>query len=133
MSLQRMSSQQQIQLRTNEPVEAPAPSAGTAPAVLDDSAPFFRLDLKRSLQLHGKLVWGFALAGLAGAIALGAMKWPIYISQAQVYVQPTSTKVLEQSNQQNWPIDANTYDSFVQQQVQSAANPIRCQPLPRSF
>jgi capsular polysaccharide biosynthesis protein len=123
MSLQRISQPQQAQLRINEAAEVLEPPGGSAQAFAGDDSPIFRMDLKRSLQSHGKLVWTFVILGVAGALVLGARKWPVYIAQSQIYVQPVSPHVLEQSYQPSWPFDSNTYDSFVQQQVQSASNP----------
>jgi uncharacterized protein involved in exopolysaccharide biosynthesis len=96
---------------------------GSSPAPDSDEQPFFRLDLLRSLQLHRGLAIGIALAGLVFAVVDGARKWPIYTAQSQVYIQPAPPKAIEQSFPQRWPFDTNSYESFIQQQVQSASHP----------
>jgi len=87
-----------------------------------DERPFFRLDLLRSLQLHRRLALGIALAGLALAVASAVKMWPVYTAQSQIYIQPVPPKVMDAGNQPRWPYDSNTYDSYIQQQVQSASN-----------
>ncbi len=121
MNLQRSQSLSLRPIRAGDGI--PAPAGGT---VLDESrtAPFFRFDLARSLQLHRRLAMGFALAGLALAAVYVAMTWPVYVAQSQVYVQPVATKIVDQdNNNQRWPYDSNSYDSFIEQQVQNASNP----------
>ena len=111
------------QLRPDDGVPgSPSPADNT---LSPDSGeqPFFRLDLMRSLQLHRGLALGIALVGLALAAVNVAMKWPVYTAQSQVYIQPAPPKAIEQSFQQRWPYDTNTYESFIQQQVQSASHP----------
>ena len=99
----------------------PAGSAAAAPGV---EQPFFRLDILRAIQLHRRMVLGFAITGIVLAVAYVAMSWPVYSAQSQIYIQPTSDKVMSQgNNQQHWPYDSNSYDSFIQQQVQIASNP----------
>ncbi len=123
MSLQRGQTGSLQQFRAGEGVPgSPAPAAGAFPSSTEDRT-FFRLDLVRSLQLHRGLATGFALLGFALAAAYVVKTWPVYSAQSQIYVQPVETKVMEQSNANRWPFDSNTYDSFVQQQVQSATNP----------
>lgn len=85
--------------------------------------PFFRFDIRRALELHRRLAWGFAITGLVLAIAYAAYTWPRYSAQSEIYIQPTSDKVMDQANAQHWPYDSNSYDSFIQQQVQLASNP----------
>jgi len=83
-----------------------------------------RLDLARALQLHRGLALSLALAGLAAAIFTAASMWPVYKAQSQVYIQPAAPKVLEQQNNSSrWGSDANSYESFIQQQVQSVTQP----------
>jgi uncharacterized protein involved in exopolysaccharide biosynthesis/Mrp family chromosome partitioning ATPase len=88
-----------------------------------EGKPFFRLDIPRSLQLHRRLATGIALVGIVLAVAYVVKTWPVYSAQSQIYIQPVEPKVLEQPNANRWPFDSNTYDSYIQQQVQSAANP----------
>ena len=104
-------------------VSAPSPAGGTT-AAGGSEQPFLRLDVWRALQLHRWLALGFAMSGLALAVAYVATSWPLYTAQSQIYIQPTSNKIMDQgNNQQRWPYDSNSYDSFIQQQVQSASNP----------
>jgi hypothetical protein len=100
----------------------PHPVNGAVAAGNDDR-PFFRLNLRRALQLHRRLAMGIALAGLVLALAYVAMTWPVYTAQSQIYIQPVQPKVMIQGNDQGGAINPAAYDSFVQQQVQSASNP----------
>jgi hypothetical protein len=61
---------------------------------------FFRLDVRRSLQLHWRLARTVAL----GFVALGVLyllaqvfwlkTWPMYMAQSTVYVTPTPGRIL---------------------------------------
>lgn len=82
-----------------------------------------RLDLRRALQMHGRLTLAFVLGGLVAALAYSVHKWPTYVAQSQVYIQPGNPQLLSQNPGATWPSDSNSYDSFIQQKVQSAANP----------
>jgi uncharacterized protein involved in exopolysaccharide biosynthesis len=124
MNLQRS---QYVPLQQLHPGES---AAGTLPPPVDSPAPpasgeqpFFRLDLLRALQMHRLLALGIAMTGLALSAAYIAMKWPVYTAQSQVYIQPVLPKVLDQGAPSRWPSDATTYDSFIEQQVQSATHP----------
>ncbi|MDR3727407.1 MAG: hypothetical protein P4K86_10230 [Terracidiphilus sp.] len=124
MSLQRIQSVPLQEFRPgSDSAPVPPPSAGNSPSTGSNEQPFFRLDLRRSLQLHRGLALGFALAGIALAVGYAVMKWPVYTAQSQVYVQPVAPKVMGQGNESHWPYDAVTYDSFVQQQVEGATHP----------
>jgi uncharacterized protein involved in exopolysaccharide biosynthesis len=109
---------------------APGSGAAGAPSPAEnpvssgsEEQPFFRLDFLRSLQLHRRLFLSFALAGLAMSVGYVAKNWPVYIAQSQVYIQPAPSKVMDQPGNARWAGDAVTYDSFIQQQVQSATHP----------
>lgn len=121
MSLQRSGPPALQSAPAAESVTAPAQPAGQAGVT---EQPYFRFDIVRALQLHRKLAMGFAIAGLALAIAYAAFAWPRYTAQSQIYIQPTSSRIMDPgSNAQRWPYDSNSYDSFIQQQVQLASNP----------
>ena len=81
--------------------------------------PILRLDLLRSLQLHRRLALGIFAAGLLLAVAYFLLRWPVYTAQSLVYVQPAPAKVLEQGAAARWPYDANSYESYIQQQLLS--------------
>jgi uncharacterized protein involved in exopolysaccharide biosynthesis len=77
-----------------------------------------RLDLRRGVQLHRRLVLAFALAGLVLGLAYFLTTWKVYLAQAVVYVQPEEPTVLEQSaGARRWPYDINTYESYIAQQM----------------
>jgi uncharacterized protein involved in exopolysaccharide biosynthesis len=99
-----------------------APSGSGAPEGGESIFP--RLDLWRALQLHRRLLVILTLAGVAAAVVAAAMMWPVYKAQSQVYIQPAAPKVLEQNTSNNrWGADANSYESFIQQEVQSVTQP----------
>jgi capsular polysaccharide biosynthesis protein/Mrp family chromosome partitioning ATPase len=84
----------------------------------------FRLDLLRAMQLHKRLVMVLTLLGLAAAVVETVRVWPVYKAESQVYIQPAAPRVLEQgSNNNRWAADAASYESYVQQQVQSVSQP----------
>ncbi len=102
---------------------ASAPPVSTPHAFPGNSAEqaLFRLDLRRSLEMHRRLAIGFAVAGLVLAAAYLFMFWSAYSAQSLVYVQPTPSAVLEGAAPMHWPYnyDPATYDSYVQQQMLS--------------
>jgi len=92
----------------------------------------------RSLQMHRG--WRWECPGRSGS---GRGQWSDevagYTAQSQVYIQPAPPKAIEQSNSLRWPFDTNSYESFIQQQLQSASHPevllarcIRCRLAPGS-
>jgi uncharacterized protein involved in exopolysaccharide biosynthesis len=124
MSLLRIQSVPLQEFRAGgDSAPVPPPSASNSSSTGSNEQPFFRLDLMRSLQLHRGLALGFSLVGIALAVGYVVMKWPVYTAQSQVYIQPVAPKVMGQANESHWPYDAVTYDSFVQQQVESATHP----------
>ncbi len=66
---------------------------------------------------------GIALGCLLLAAAYVVKAWPVYLAQSQIYVQPVQTKVMATGPDSSFANNSAAYDSFVQQQVQSAANP----------
>lgn len=121
MNLQRSGPPALPQTASAESQGAPAPQASLAGAV---EQPLFRFDLVRALELHRRLAMGFAIAGLVLAVAYAVLSWPRYTAESQIYIQPTSAKIMDAGNNaQRWPYDSNSYDSFIQQQVQLASDP----------
>jgi polysaccharide biosynthesis transport protein len=85
---------------------------------------FFRLDLKRALQLHWRLARTVALwfAALAVVYLFAEVfwfkSWPAYRSVSVVYVQPTPGKILPiAGGEPRWPSDSNTYETYIHQQM----------------
>jgi uncharacterized protein involved in exopolysaccharide biosynthesis/Mrp family chromosome partitioning ATPase len=78
---------------------------------------FFHLDLRRSVQLHRRMVIAFALAGLILGVAYFLLMWRVYLAQAVIYVQPAPPTVLQQNGPPRWPFDSNTYESYIAQQM----------------
>ena len=78
----------------------------------------FRVDLRRSVQLHRRMVWAFAVAGLLLGLAYFLLMWKVYLAQAVVYVQPEPQTMLEHNGgTPRWPYDNNTYESYIAQQM----------------
>ncbi|HEY3707145.1 MAG TPA: hypothetical protein VGL22_18940 [Terracidiphilus sp.] len=84
---------------------------------------FFHLDFKRSLQMHRKLAVGIVVAALVLSLGYMTKRWSTYKAQTLVYVQPSPHKVIESGPGQQWPYDANTYESYIQQQVHDVTRP----------
>ncbi len=84
---------------------------------------FFHLDFMRSLQMHRKLALGIVCTFLALSLGYMAKRWNTYKAAALVYVQPSPHRVIETGPGQQWPYDANTYESYIQQQVHDVTRP----------
>jgi uncharacterized protein involved in exopolysaccharide biosynthesis len=109
--------------------EFAAPAAGprSLPVAGTEQA-FFRLEAKRSLQLHWRLARTVALAGAALAVCyllaqvFWFKSWPTYRSESIVYVQPTPGKVFSSAGgPPRWPSDSNTYETYIQQQMMNVS------------
>lgn len=124
MSLQRVHSIPSTQFRATDGTQnSPLPPAGGPIGSSNSDQPIFRLNLVRALQLHRRMAIGFAVGGLLLAVAYVIRAWPVYIAQSQIYVQPVQSKVMSAGVDSALMTNAAAYDSFVQQQVQSANNP----------
>jgi polysaccharide biosynthesis transport protein len=84
---------------------------------------FFHLDFMRSLQMHRKLALGIVCTFLVLSLGYMAKRWNTYKAAALVYVQPSPHRVIENGPAQQWPYDANTYESYIQQQVHDVTRP----------
>jgi polysaccharide biosynthesis transport protein len=120
MSLQRVQNLPAPQRRSGD--GAPNPASGPLGSG-NHEPPIFRLNLLRALELHRRMALGFALGGLFLAVAYSIRAWPVYLAQSQIYVQPVQSKVMSAGVDSALMTNAAAYDSFVQQQVQSATNP----------
>jgi len=84
---------------------------------------FFHLDFRRALQMHRRKVIAILLVALALSLFQVARRWNTYKAESQVYVQPAPHRVIENGPTQQWPYDANTYESYIQQQVHDVTRP----------
>jgi len=110
----------------NRPGQGALVSASTAARPLPGGTTeqaLFRVDLRRSLQLHRRLALLVALTGIALAVVYFFRLWPIYIAESLVYVQPAAPKVLDQGGAGRWPYDGSTYESYLQQQITTVTRP----------
>jgi len=96
----------------------PAPSAEARPLADAPETPF-RLDLRRSLQLHGKLALLIFLMGLAIAAAYFVVSERTYDAQSLINLEPPAAKVLDQTATSRWP-DSAAYQSYIEQQILNA-------------
>ncbi len=99
-----------------EPAPAPPATVRAMPADHPEQV-FFRFDLLRSLQLHGRLAIGIFALAVTLATAYVLRMWPIYEAQSLVYIQPAPPRLMERGPSNSWPFDSNTYESYIQQQV----------------
>ena len=104
------------------PAEGPA---GSVRAVPSSNPPqtLFHLDLLRSLQLHRRLAIGIFASALVLAAAYMAKSWNHYTAESLVYVQPAPPRLMDNGPTQRWPYDANTYESYIQQQIHNVTRP----------
>jgi uncharacterized protein involved in exopolysaccharide biosynthesis len=100
-----------------------APTGGGGQPADHREAHVLHLDLWRALRVYRGLALTIALAGLAAAVYIAVSTWPVYKAQSQVYIQPAAPKVLDQTASPRWGSDASSYESFIQQQVQSVTQP----------
>lgn len=98
------------------------PAAGGHSALSHEQA-LFQPELARSLQMHGKLAAFVALAGLAFTTAYFFSLWPNYEAKSLLYVQPVTGSLMNQNNTGRWPLDATTYESFIQQKMSDVTRP----------
>lgn len=99
------------------PVSVRAVPSGNPPPA------FFNLDVRRSLQLHRRLAIGIVLTAVALAAVYLARSWNHYTAETLVYVQPAPPRLLDPAQTQHWPYDANTYESYIQQQIHNVTRP----------
>jgi uncharacterized protein involved in exopolysaccharide biosynthesis len=86
--------------------------------VVNPEQTFFHFDFLRALEMHRGLALGIFLGSLVLAGAYLARRWNTYKADSLVYVQPAPPRLLENGQgQQSWPFDANTYESYIQQQI----------------
>ena len=82
----------------------------------------FRLDLRRSVQLHRGMVLAFALAGLLLGLAYYLLTWKVYLAKSVIYVQPAPfTAPQQDGSASRWPFDNNTYETYIAQQMLNAS------------
>src|ERR1019366_165871 len=117
MGFRHESSQLGDQVQAGERSASTLPSAARLmPATQQDQA-FFHFDLARSLYLHRWLAIGILGVAVALAAAYVIISGPVYTAQSLVYIQPAPPRMMESVPTQHWPYDANTYESYIQQQV----------------
>ena len=103
-----------------EPRRAAGAPAAIAPRPLvprEQDDVFLHIDLWRSLFLHRKLAVAIAAAGVIAAVLYIVLTGPVYKAQSQIYVQPSPPRLMQTGNRVSWPYDANTYESYIQQQI----------------
>lgn len=105
------------------PLAPAAARFGDAAAAVHPEQALFRLDLRRSLQLHGRLAWAIAVVGFLLAAAYLMWFWPIYSAQALLYIQPANTGAVTVGQPPAYPYDVGTYDALIQQQIVSMTRP----------
>lgn len=89
----------------------------------DHEQVFFHFDFLRSLRMHRKLAFTIFAFTLLGAAAYVARGWNNYTAQALVYVQPAPPSLLQTAPENRWPYDANTYESYIEQQIHNVTRP----------
>lgn len=97
--------------------------SGAGPAAAPPEQALFQPEIVRSLQMHGKLAALVALIGLALTCAYFFRLWPIYEAKSLLYVEPVSPSLMNQNNANRWPVDATTYESYIQQKMGDVTRP----------
>ncbi|HTX74669.1 MAG TPA: hypothetical protein VMD29_00595 [Terracidiphilus sp.] len=96
---------------------APQPNTIRHMPAVEPEQTFFHFDFLRALQMHRGLALGIFSAALLLSAAYVARRWNTYKAESLVYVQPAPPRLLQAGTQQQWPYDANTYESYIQQQI----------------
>ncbi len=78
---------------------------------------FFHFDLLRALEMHRGLALGIFLTALVLSGAYLARRWHTYKAESLVYVHSTPQLLDNSPQQESWPHDSNTYESYIQQQI----------------
>jgi uncharacterized protein involved in exopolysaccharide biosynthesis len=105
-----------------QPSLAPPVMVHAMPASNPEQA-LFHFDFLRSLQLHRRLAIGIFVSALALAAGYVLMTWPIYNAQSLVYIQPAPPRLMDSGLVNRWPFDANTYETYIQQQIHNITRP----------
>jgi uncharacterized protein involved in exopolysaccharide biosynthesis/Mrp family chromosome partitioning ATPase len=84
---------------------------------------FFHFDFLRSLQMHRRLAVGVFLIALLLSAGYTARRWSTYKAKSLAYVKPSPSRMLESGTAQQWPYDANTYESYIQEQIHNVTRP----------
>lgn len=114
-----------LQLNSEMNALAAANSAQAAQTVFvsQPSSTFFHFDFRRSLQMHKGLAVGIFGLVLLVTLAYAAKTWNNYFAESIVYVQPAPPKLMDNGPVNRWPYDANTYESYIQQQIHNVTRP----------
>lgn len=92
------------------------PNIRSVPAINPDET-FFHFEIRRALEMHRGLALGIFLIALAVCCGYLARRWHTYKADSIVYVQPAPPKLLQTGQSQQWPFDANTYETYIEQQI----------------
>jgi len=87
------------------------------PPVSHQPPPLLRLNLRRAMQLHGKLAITIFAIGVMLAAGLVVLQKPKYSGSAVLYVQPSPPKLLPTGPGENWPNDSFSYEQHIQEQL----------------
>ena len=104
---------------TIEGLTSPAALAASTPR--SSAAPVFKVDLRRSLRMHTTAAICVGAAVLLAVVGYAATRKPTYQAKSITYIEPLSTKVLSDGTTSMF--DPTRYDSYLQQQMQTALRP----------
>jgi uncharacterized protein involved in exopolysaccharide biosynthesis len=99
----------------------PSPAARAASTQDGGAAPSMRLDVMRSLRKRPKLALWSGAAVFLLVFVFGLLRRPAYEAQSLIYIEPLASKVLSDGTSGSY--DAGRYDSYFQQQMQTALRP----------
>lgn len=90
-------------------------------AMRSANPPAFRLDVVRSVRQHRALALGVFAATLAAVVLFALSRKPMYKAESLTYVEPLATRSLDDGSP--GVFDPSRYDSYLQQQIQTAERP----------
>ncbi len=99
----------------------PSPAVRGASGQDGAAAPAMRLNVMRSLRKHPRLAAGVGGTVFLLAFLFGLLRKPAYMAESLIYIEPLASKVLSDGTSGSY--DAGRYDSYFQQQTQTALRP----------
>ena len=85
------------------------------------AAPAFKVDIARSVRMRPWLAAGVGAVVFVAVVGFALTRKPMYQAESLTYVEPLSSKVLSDGSEGNY--DPSRYDSYLQQQIQTATRP----------
>jgi uncharacterized protein involved in exopolysaccharide biosynthesis len=97
------------------------PAVASSGARSANAAPAFNVDVARSVRLHPLLALSVAAVTFVLILGYALTRTPMYKAESLTYVEPLASKVMDDGSPGSY--DPSRYDSYLQQQIQTATRP----------